>query len=106
MKLPSLNISVPRPTISDMMAVGVLIVGAALAGMNWTLATSKGVGESLSTNEALGFALLQLGVCTVSLGMLGLTAKRGTIIGNLASVAGIMLGASGGLLAAALWTLS
>ena len=106
MKLPELNISIPRPTISDLAAITVAAVGAAIAVSSWVLAASKGVGESLSTDAAIGFALLQLGVCTASLLTLGLTARRGTIIGDLASVTGLMIGISGGLLAAALWTLA
>jgi hypothetical protein len=106
MKLPMMNIAIPKPTMSDLMAIAVVIVGAVLAASSWALAASRGVGQSLSTEEALGFALLQLGVCTASLLTLGLTARRGTIIGDLASVTGLMIGISGGLLSATLWTLA
>lgn len=106
MKLPELNISIPRPTISDLAAIAVAVVGAVIAASSWALAASKGVGQALSTDAAVGIALLQLGVCTASLLTLGLTARRGTIIGDLAAVTGLMIGISGGLLAAALWTLA
>ena len=106
MKLPELNISIPKPTVTDLFAIGVAVVGAAIAAVSWGLATSKGVGQSLSNGEAIGLAMLQLAVCTASLLTLGMCARRGTIIGNLASLAGLMVGISGGLLAAALWTLA
>ncbi len=106
MKLSLKEISIPRPTMPDLLAIVVAVVGAGLAAVSWNLAASKGVAQSLSTDEAIIFALLQLGVCSASLMTLGLTASRGTIIGNLASVTGLMVGISGGLLAATLWTLA
>ena len=106
MKLSLKELAIPRPTMPDLLAIVVAVVGAGLAAASWNLAASKGVAQSLSTGEAIGFALLQLGVCTASLITLGMTARRGTIIGNLASVTGLMIGISGGLLAATLWTLA
>ena len=104
-KISPSSLSIPRPTVADFVAIAIAIAGAVVALASWGLATSKGAGEAFPTSQAIGFALLQLGVCSASLLALGLTAKRGTIIGHLAALAGMMVGISGGLLAAALWTL-
>lgn len=101
-----MKLSIPKPTKPDLFAIAIATIGAVIAAASWGLAMSKGVGQSLSSSEAVGIALVQLGICSASLLALGMTARRGTIIGNLASLAGLMVGISGGLLAATLWTLA
>ena len=106
MKLSLKNLSIPKPTIPDLIAGAVAIVGAVVAAVCWNLANARGAGEAFPTDQAIGFALLELGICFASLLILGVTTKRGTILGNLASLAGMVIGISGGLLAAALWVLA
>ena len=101
-----MKLSIPKPTMPDLVAIAIAALGAVVAAMSWGLAMSRGVGQALSNGEAVGIALIQLLICTASLFALGMTARRGTIIGNLASLSGMMIGISGGLLAAALWTLA
>lgn len=90
----------PKPTTWDLAAIG--LAGLAIVAMGANLALSK--GGSPSTGLTLVMALAQMGIMIGSLLVLGKTAKQGTIWGNLASVGGLMLGLSGILLAAALWT--
>jgi hypothetical protein len=105
-KLSLKALSIPKPTIPDLIAATIAIVGGVVALIFWNLANSRGAGDAFPTDQAIGFALLELGICFASLLILGVTAKRGTILGNLASLAGMMIGISAGLLAAALWVLA
>ena len=103
MKLSSIKLNVPRPRLWDLVTGAALLLGCVLGVMNWSAAQGKPPGTSLSGVLTLRFVLLQLLVCMASLMLLGKTAKEGTIWGNLAAVAGMFVGMSGVLLAAALW---
>ncbi len=100
MKLPSLG---PKPKRWDLIALAVLAVAAVIAGMNWSAAAGQEPGASLSGSTTFLFVLVQLAIASISLMILGKTAKEGTLWGNLAAVGGMFLGLSGILLAAALW---
>ena len=71
---------------------------------NWSLASSRPPGTSLSGMVTFGIVLAQLVAMSLALLVLGKTAKEGTIWGNLLAIAGMAAGMSGVLLAAALWT--
>lgn len=103
LKLPSIKLDIPKPKLWDLITGGALLGGCALAGANLMAAQGKEVGTSLSNGTTLLFVVVQLAVCVVCLLLLGKTAKAGTIWGNLAAVAGMFVGMSGVLLAAALW---
>ena len=103
MKLALPKVSLPRPTFWDFMAVGALVVGLIVTALNLRSAIPSGPGQALSTSAAIVFTVAQLLVCTLSLTVLGKTAKSGTSLGNLAALGGVFVGLSGGLLAAALW---
>lgn len=90
-----LKLDLPRPKLWDLIAAAVAVSGVMLAGAN-----IQGGGAPGRTGF---FAFAQLAVCLGSLMVLGKTAKQGTIWGNLAAVAGMFVGMSGVLLAAALW---
>lgn len=102
MKLPSFKLG-PKPTAWDLVAVAVLVAAAAAGGVNWIAASNQPPGASLSGGLTTAFVLAQLAVASVSLLVLGKTAKVGTIWGNLAAVGGMFAGLSGVLLATALW---
>lgn len=102
-KVPVLNLEIPKPRKWDFIALAVLIAGLAAAVANIMTAGVTQPGTSTSTAMTLGFTLIQLVVCLGSLMVLGKTAKEGTIHGNLFSVGGMMIGLGGVLLAAALW---
>ena len=92
-----LSLDVPRPKSWDLIAMLVTAVGMVLMGANIATVSSSGTGATSL------FVTIQLTVCMISLMLLGKTAKLGTIWGNLATVAGALVGMSGVLLAAALW---
>ncbi len=102
MKLPSIKLG-PKPKRWDLIAAALIVVAAAAAGFNWMLAQQQPAGSSLSGGTTFAFALAQLAIMSLSLMVLGKTAKEGTLWGNLAAVGGLFLGLSGVLLAAALW---
>jgi hypothetical protein len=102
-KVPVLNLEIPKPKKWDFVALAVLIAGVAAAGVNIATSGITQPGTAVSTNMSLGFVLAQMTVCLGSLMVLGKTAKEGTIHGNLFSVGGMMIGLGGVLLAAALW---
>lgn len=91
-----LKLDLPRPKLWDLIAAAVAAIGVVLAGAN--IQSSQGGGLTGF------FVIAQLTVCLGSLMILGKTAKEGTIWGNLAAVGGMLVGMSGVLLAAALWT--
>ncbi len=103
MKLPSIKLDIPKPKLWDLVTGGALVAGCALAAANWMAAQNQQPGVSVSNGTTLLFVLVQLAVCLACLLLLGKTAKDGTIWGNLAAVAGMFVGMSGVLLAAALW---
>jgi len=100
MKLPSIELG-PKPRKWDLVAAGVALLTLLAAGANWSLARSAS-GAIGSGTTAL-FVATQLLLASVCLLVLGKTAKEGTLWGNLAAVAGMLLGISGVLLAAAMW---
>ena len=104
--MPIPKLSFPRPTVWDFVAVAALILGIVVAAMSLRSAVPSVPGQALSTNSAIGYAVAQLLVCSLSLAILGKTAKSGTVFGNLAALGGIIIGISGGLLAAALWAVA
>jgi hypothetical protein len=102
MKLPSLKLG-PKPKAWDFMAVAILGAAGAGAVFNWFAAQKPAAGTSLSGGVTLAFVVLQAVIATAALMVLGKTAKRGTLWGNLAALGGLLAGLSGVLLAAALW---
>ena len=101
-KLPKIQLG-PKPKKWDLVALAVLVLAAVLAAINWRTARTQLPGVSPSDSFTLTVVLLQLAICTISLLVLGKTAKAGTLWGNLAAVGGTFAGLSGVLLAAALW---
>lgn len=104
MKLPFGSIEIPKPKKWDLIAFAAVGAAGALAAFNLASSQSQPPGVSLSGGFTLIIVLAQLAVSSASLLILGKTAKEGTIWGNLASVAGMLAGLTGVLLAAALWT--
>jgi hypothetical protein len=102
-KVPVLNLEIPKPKKWDFIALAVLIGGLVAAVANIISSGITEPGASASTNMSLAFVLVQMAVCLGSLMVLGKTAKEGTIHGNLFAVGGMMIGLGGVLLAAALW---
>ena len=102
MNLPSFKLG-PKPKAWDLIALVVLVVAAAAAVFNWLASQKTAPGVSLSGNTTLAFVLAQAAIGSISLMVLGKTAKEGTLWGNLAALGGLMAGLSGILLAAALW---
>jgi len=105
MNLPSIKLG-PKPKAWDLIAVVVLGTAAAAAGLNWLAAGKTAPGTSLSGNVTLAFVLAQAAIGSLSLMILGKTAKEGTLWGNLAALGGLLAGLSGILLAAALWVVA
>lgn len=103
-KLPSLNL--PRPLRWDWIALGVLLVGVVLTGLNFMTALSRQPGEPMPGGLTPLFVVGQLAVACGGLMVLGKTAKEGTAWGNLFSLLAMFVGMSGVLLAAALWALA
>lgn len=104
MKLPLIHLEIPRPKPWDFGAALVLALSLAAAGGNLMIALGQAPGASISNSITLGFVLLQLLLATLGLLVLGKTAKLGTIWGNLLAVGALLIGMSGVLLAAALWS--
>ena len=101
-KLPQIQLG-PKPKKWDLLALAVLVLAVVLAAISWRTARAQLPGVSPSSSFTSLVALLQLAICTVSLLLLGKTAKEGTLWGNLAAVGGMLAGLVGVLLAAALW---
>ena len=105
-KLPLLGWELPRPKKWDIAALLVLVVSALLAGFNLSTALGQPAGDSIAGDLTAGMVLAQLILASLALLVLGKTAKEGTIWGNLASVAAMLAGVSGVLLATALWAIA
>lgn len=93
----------PKPKAWDLVAIGVALLGCVVAVANTTLALGGQAGEAPSSSFTLAIAAVQVVIASGSLLILGKTAKHGTIWGNLAAVAGTLIGTSGVLLAGAMW---
>ena len=102
MKLPSISLG-PKPKLWDLIAASILVVALVAAVFNWLASQKSAPGTSLSGETTFAFVMAQLVLSSVSLLVLGKTAKEGTLWGNLAAVGGMLLGLSGVLLATALW---
>lgn len=100
MKLPSIELG-PKPRKWDFVAVVLALLTLAAAVLNWSVARSA--EGAIGTGATGAFVVAQLVLASVCLLVLGKTAKEGTLWGNLAAVAGLLLGVSGVLLAAAMW---
>lgn len=96
-------LDIPKPKLWDLAAFAVVAAGIVVAAANVVLAQRTEPGVSLPDSVTYGIAVVQLAVACVGLLVLGKTAKEGTIWGNLAAVAGMLIGLSGILLAGALW---
>ncbi len=101
-KLPKIRLQ-PKPKKWDLAALAVLVLAALLAAASWRTARTQPPGVSISGTFTALVVMAQLAICTLSLLLLGKTAKEGTLWGNLAAVAGTFAGMGGFLLAAALW---
>jgi hypothetical protein len=101
-KLPKIQLG-PKPKKWDLFALAVAILAAALAVISWQTARAQLPGVSPSDGFTSLVAVAQLAIATLSLLLLGKTAKEGTLWGNLAAVGGMLTGLSGVLLAATLW---
>ncbi len=89
--------------ISNLCVSVVLAIAAGAAVFNWMAAQKTAPGVSLSGGTTLAFVLAQAAIGSISLMVLGKTAKEGTLWGNLSSLGGLLAGLSGVLLASALW---
>lgn len=105
-KLPLIGWELPRPRKWDLFALVVLAASVLLAGMNLKIALGGAPGESVSSLLSTAMMLSQLGLASLGLFVLGKTAKEGTLWGNLTSVAAMLAGVSGMLLATALWAIA
>jgi hypothetical protein len=101
LKLPKLDL--PKPKKWDLAALGVCAAGAAIVAANLMMVRNQPPGSSISSAATSLFVVAQIALSLSALFLLGKTAKEGTIWGNLLAVAGLFLGMSGVLLAAALW---
>jgi Ni,Fe-hydrogenase I cytochrome b subunit len=101
LKLPKLDL--PRPAKWDFITIGVLLVSGVLIGVNLLMAGKKAPEAPFPSAAAIAFIVIQLALSCVGLMLLGKTAKEGTWWGNLASLATMLAGMSGVLLATALW---
>lgn len=102
-KIPVLNLEIPKPRPWDLAALVAVIVGLATAAANLMTSGMRQPGNFVSTPLTIVFVLVQLLVCLGSLMLLGKTAKEGTIHGNLLSLGGMFIGLVGVMLAAAIW---
>lgn len=105
-KLPVLGWELPRPRKWDIAALLVLVASIAFAGFNLQAALTGAPGASISGSLTAAMVLAQLVLSSVSLLVLGKTAKEGTIWGNLTSVGALLVAMSGVLLATALWAIA
>ena len=108
LKVPVLNLEIPKPQIPkpkfwDFVALAVTLAGLVACGANLAASGIMTPGAVVSTPMTLAFTLFGLAVSAGSLLVLGKTAKEGTIHGNLFAVGGMMVGLGGAMLAAALW---
>jgi len=106
MKLPSLKLpklAMPRLKLWDLYALGVLLLGMAVSGVNLFKAVTKPAGEPYPSWLTVLVVFTQLGVACAGLMLLGKTAKEGTGWGNAFSLLATFIGIGGVLLAAALW---
>lgn len=101
-KLPKIELG-PKPKRWDLFAFAALALAAVLAVLSWRAARAQPPGVAPSDSFTSMVALAQLAIASVSLMLLGKTAKEGTLWGNLAAVGGMLAGLGGILLAAALW---
>ncbi len=101
-KLPKIQLG-PKPKKWDLFALAVLVLAVVLAAVSWRIARAQLPGVPPSSSFTSMVAVVQLALCTISLLLLGKTAKEGTLWGNLAAVGGMFAGLGGVLLAAALW---
>ena len=97
------KLSLPKLTIWDFAAFGLVGIGVVLIAANWLTAYSTSGATGSPGAMTLAFVAGQLVVCLGSVLLLGKTAHGGTLWGNLAAVGGMFVGMSGVLLAAALW---
>jgi hypothetical protein len=103
-RIPFVNFEIPRPKVWDLAGLAVIVTSLLLAGVNLGAAFAGEPGRAVTTGLTAGIVLMQLLVASLSLLVLGKTAKSGTIWGNLAALVGLFAGISGVLLAAVLWT--
>jgi hypothetical protein len=96
-------LDLPKPKAWDLAAIAAAGLGVVLCGANAALALGGQAGSSPSTSFSLSMVMAQVAVLSISLLILGKTAKEGTIWGNLAAVGGMLIGTSGILLAGAMW---
>lgn len=105
-KIPVLNLEIPKPKPWDLAALAAVAVGLVAAVANLMTSGMRQPGSFVSTPLTMVFVLVQLLVCLGSLMLLGKTAKEGTIHGNLFSLAGMFIGLVGVMLAAAIWAVA
>jgi hypothetical protein len=98
-----LEIDVVKPRMWDLVAIGLFGIGFVIAAAGMGKALTSAAASQISSGAMIALAWVQAAICLGSLLILGKTAKEGTIWGNLAAVAGMFVGMSGVLLAAALW---
>ncbi len=105
-KLPVLGWELPRPKKWDVFALLVLVVSILAAGLNLKAALGGAPGESVANWLTATMVFGQLILASLSLLVLGKTAKEGTLWGNLTATAAMLAGVSGMLLATALWAIA
>ena len=103
-KLPLVNLEVPKPRPWDFAAVLALGAALAAAAVNLMMAVGNPPGTAISGTATAAIVLIQLVIMSAGLLVLGKTAHEGTLWGNLAAVGALFAGMSGVLLAAALWS--
>ena len=105
-KLPLLGWELPKPVKWDLVAGLILVGSVVVAGLNLGSALGQPAGAAPAGWLTLAMVLAQLALASLALLVLGKTAKEGTLWGNLASVAAMLAGVSGFLLATALWAIA
>lgn len=103
-KLPLINLEVPKPRRWDFAAALTLLAALAVAGANLAVALGQPPGSAISGTTTAAIVGAQLVIMSAGLLVLGKTAAEGTIWGNLLAVGALIAGMSGVLLAAALWS--
>jgi hypothetical protein len=106
LRVPVLNLEIPKPKRWDFIALAVLVAGIVVAAINVRASGLAAGGAAISGAATLAFVLAQLAVCCLGLMVLGKTAKEGTIHGNLFALGAMGLGLGGMMLAAALWAIA
>ena len=70
-KVPKLDLEIPKPKLWDMVALGAVVLGCGALIANLTMAGMTVPGSTVSTPLTVAFVLVHLSVCLGSLMLLG-----------------------------------